>query len=53
MSQLKYTGYVGGAEREVAEMGIDPSLQKLAALCRVIEDLREAKERHNLQFTLP
>lgn len=53
LSQLKYTGYVEGAEREVAEMGIDPSLQKLAALCRVIEDLREAKERHNLQFTLP
>jgi hypothetical protein len=53
LNQLRYTGYVEGAEREVAEMGIDPSLQKLAALCRVIEDMREAKERHNFQFTLP
>lgn len=53
LSQLRYTGYVEGAERDVAEMGIDPSLQKLAALCSVIEDMREAKERHNFQFTLP
>ncbi len=53
LSQLRYTGYVESAERDVAEMGIDPSLQKLAALCRVIEDMREAKERHNFQFTLP
>lgn len=53
LSQLKYTGFVDFAEREVANMGIDPSLQKLAALCRVIEDMREAKESHNLQFTLP
>lgn len=53
LSQLRYTGYVEGAERDVAEMGIDPSLQKLAALCLVIEGMREAKERHNFQFTLP
>ena len=53
LSQLRYTGYVEGAERDVADMGIDPSLQKLAALCSVIEDMREAKERHNFQFTLP
>ena len=53
LNQLRYTGYVEGAERDVAEMGIDPSLQKLAALCRVIEDMRDAKERHNFQFTLP
>ena len=53
LSQLRYTGYVEGAERDVAEMGIDSSLQKLAALCLVIEGMREAKERHNFQFTLP
>lgn len=53
LSQLRYTGYVESAERDVAEMGIDPSLQKLAALCLVIEGMREAKERHNFQFTLP
>jgi hypothetical protein len=53
LSQLRYTGYVEGAERDVAEMGIDSSLHKLAALCLVIEGMREAKERHNFQFTLP
>lgn len=53
LNQLRYTGYVEGAERDVAEMGIDPSLQTLAALCLVIENMREAKERHNFQFTLP
>lgn len=53
LSQLRYTGYVDSAERDAANMGIDPSLQKLAALCSVIEDMRAAKERHNFQFTLP
>jgi hypothetical protein len=53
LSQLRYTGYVEGAERDVAEMGIDPSMKTLAALCLVIESMREAKERHNFQFTLP
>jgi hypothetical protein len=53
LNQLRYTGYVEGAERDVAEMGIDPSLQTLAALCSVIEKMRAAKENFNFEFTLP
>ena len=54
LSQLQYTGYVDGAKKQAAEMGVDPSLQPLAALCIVIDSLRSFKEaRPDIKIHLP
>lgn len=54
LSKLRYTGYVDGAKKQAAELGVDQSLQPLAALCLVIESLRSFKEDHpGVKINLP
>ena len=54
LSKLQYTGFVDGAKKQAAELGIDQSLQPLAALCLVIESLRSFKEDHpDININLP
>lgn len=54
LSKLQYTGYVDGAKKQAAELGVDQSLQPLAALCIVIESLRSFKEDHpGVKINLP